>query len=134
MHRADVAVVGAGPAGMAAAVAAAEAGASVVLLDEFVRAGGQFFKRAGDAFALAPTDLSREHAAGEDLRAALAHPNIRLMSSTLVWGAFADNTLMLYRDGRSQALQARALVLATGAYDRPVAFPGWTLPGGMSAG
>ena len=134
MWRTDVAVVGAGPAGMAAAVAAADVGASVTVIDEYAGAGGQFFKRANPTFALAPQQLSREHKAGDLLRAALGHERITTWTSTLVWGAFPDNTLTILRDGRSELLQFKALVIATGAYDRPVAFPGWTLPGVVSAG
>jgi thioredoxin reductase/bacterioferritin-associated ferredoxin len=134
MLETDVAVVGAGPGGMAAALAAAEAGASATVCDEYPRPGGQFFKRAGDAFGLAPAHLGREHAHGERLRRALAAGRIRVLSDTLVWGAFAGKTLMLYREGRSEALRARAVVIASGAHDRPVPFPGWTLPGVMSAG
>ena len=129
----DVAVVGSGPAGMAAAVEAAEAGANVLLLDEYAKPGGQFFKRAGDGFSVDATRLTREHERGEALRQRLSHPRIRVLSSALVWGRFG-NELMVYREGRTEAVQARALVIATGAYDRPVAFPGWTLPGVISAG
>ena len=134
----DVAVVGAGPAGMAAAVEAAQAGASVVLLDEYARPGGQFFKRSGDGFAVGRHRLTREHERGEALRARLAHPGIRVLGRTLAWGRFGD-ALMIHREGqgeasRSEAVRSKALVIATGAYDRPVAFPGWTLPGVMSAG
>jgi thioredoxin reductase/bacterioferritin-associated ferredoxin len=134
MFEADVAVIGAGPAGMAAALAAAEAGAAVAVCDEYPRPGGQFFKRAGGEFGLAPAHLGREHEHGERLRRALADGRIRLLAETLVWGAFGEHDLMLYRENRSEALRARAVVLATGAYDRPVPFPGWTLPGVITAG
>lgn len=134
MRRADVAVVGAGPAGMAAAIAASESGAHVIVLDEYRRMGGQFFKRAAPEFKLQPSQLSPEHAAGERLRSQVASKGIEVLSDTLVWGVFDDKVLMLYGEGKSSALQARAIVIATGAYDRPVAFPGWTLPGVMTAG
>jgi thioredoxin reductase len=131
--QADVAVVGAGPGGMAAAVAAAESGASVVVLDEYGKAGGQFFKRAGDGFSVAPSRLTREHQRGEALRRRLAHPRIRVLSRALAWGRFGGN-LMVHCEGRTEGVQSKALVIATGGYDRPVAFPGWTLPGVISAG
>ena len=115
MWRTDVAVVGAGPAGMAAAVAAADVGASVTVIDEYAGAGGQFFKRANPTFAPAPQQLSREHEAGELLRAALGHERITTWTSALVWGAFPDDTLAILRDGRSELLQFKALVIATGA-------------------
>jgi D-hydroxyproline dehydrogenase subunit alpha len=129
----DVAVVGAGPAGMAAAVAAAEAGASVVVIDEYNTPGGQFFKRTGEGFSVARQRRTREHERGEALRAKLAHPRIRTLSRALAWGR-VDGALMIYHDGGSKAVDAKSLVIATGAHDRPVAFPGWTLPGVMTAG
>jgi thioredoxin reductase len=127
----DIAVVGSGPAGMAAAVESAEAGANVLLLDEYARPGGQFFKHTG--FSVDRTRLTREHDHGETLRGKLSHPRIRVQSGALVWGRF-DDVLMIHRAGRTEAVQPKALVIATGAYDRPVAFPGWTLPGVISAG
>jgi len=123
----DVAVVGSGPAGMAAAVEAAEAGASVLLLDEYAKPGGQFFKRSGDGFSVAPARLTREHQRGEALRAKLSHPRIRVLTRALVWGRFGSD-LMVYREGRSEAVQASALVIATGAYDRRSRFPAGRFP------
>ena len=131
--QAEVAIIGGGPAGMSAAVAASEYSAQVVLVDEYAHTGGQFFKRAADQFRLQSRQLSAEHRAGETLRQRVAASGVEVLSSTLVWSAFGK-TLMLYRDGKSFPLQAAAIVLATGACDRPVAFPGWTLPGVMTAG
>jgi thioredoxin reductase/bacterioferritin-associated ferredoxin len=133
MENTEVAVIGAGPAGMSAAVAAHRAGAKVVLVDEYARMGGQFYKRAAPEFHLQRSQLSAEHDAGEALRREVTACGIEVLSSTLVWAVFGK-TLMLYRNGRSLPLQAGAIVVATGAYDRPVAFPGWTLPGVMTAG
>lgn len=130
---ADVAVIGGGPAGMSAALTASECGARVVLVDEYPRPGGQFYKRAAGDFRLQSSQLSAEHAAGEALRQRVTASGIEVLGNTLVWAVFGK-TLMLYRKGRSLPLEARAIVLATGAYDRPVAFPGWTLPGVMTAG
>lgn len=131
--RADVVVVGAGPAGMSAALAAAGTGARVIVLDEYAQPGGQFFKRTGSGFAVGPKHLTREHARGELLRDRLRHPNITVLSRALVWGRF-DDRIMVAHEGRSIAIHGKALVIATGAYDRPVAFPGWTLPGVVTAG
>ena len=129
----DITVVGGGPAGMVAATAAAEAGASVVVIDEYAKPGGQFFKRTGDGFSVAPERLTREHDRGEKLREKLRHPNITVLTRALVWGRF-DDRIMVAHEGRSKAVRSRALVIATGAYDRPIAFPGWTLPGVITAG
>ncbi len=118
---------------MAAAIAGAEGGAKVVLLDEYSKPGGQFFKRAPDGFSFKPERLTREYKRGETLRDKLRHSNITVLTNALVWGRF-DDRIMVAHEGRSKAFNAKALVIATGAYDRPVAFPGWTLPGVMTAG
>lgn len=131
--QAEVAVIGGGPAGISAAVAARECGARVVLVDEYERLGGQFFKHAAGDFKLQNSQLSAEHPAGKTLRQRLAASGAEVLGGTLVWAVFGK-MLMLYRDGRSFPLEAGAIVIATGAYDRPVAFPGWTLPGVMTAG
>ena len=112
--QAEVAVIGGGPAGISAAVAASECGARVVLVDEYARLGGQFFKRATGDFRLQSSQLSAEHSGGEALRKRLAASGVEVLSSTLVWAVFGK-TLMLYRDGRSFPLEAGAIVVATGA-------------------
>jgi thioredoxin reductase len=131
--QADIAIVGGGPSGMAAAVEAAEAGASVILLDEYATLGGQFFKCTGEGFSVHHSRLTREFKRGEALRHQLTHSRIRVLTRALVWGRFGES-LMVYHDGYAKSVISKALVIATGAYDRPVAFPGWTLPGVISAG
>jgi thioredoxin reductase/bacterioferritin-associated ferredoxin len=126
----DVAVVGGGPAGMAAAVAARKSGASVVLIDEYAAPGGQIWRRRYDEVDdVAPSSLP--HAARERVRA-FAASGATLLAGTSVWGSPEPGVLLV--TGSPSRLRAKAVVLATGAYDRPVAFPGWTLPGVMTAG
>jgi thioredoxin reductase len=103
------------------------------VLDEYAKPGGQFFKRSGDEFSVGRERLTREHARGEALRSRLHHPNITVLTRALVWGRF-ENRIMVAHEGRSKTFRGKALVIATGAYDRPVAFPGWTLPGVVTAG
>ena len=137
MTNADVAVVGAGPAGLAAAVAAAEAGASVVVLDENDDVGGQIyrqppatFKKVQGAAAAQAADYRR----GATLMARARALPIRFVHAATVWGVF-DATRVAYVDpDGAHELVARRLILATGAYDRPLPFPGWTLPGVVTAG
>ena len=131
----ELAVVGAGPAGLAAAGQAAELGLlSVTLVDAFALPGGQYYKQTppelgGDA---APDESVRQLLAGVDQKA------VRLLAGTSVWGLFPeDGAYMLCLYGppdTPRRLRARTVILAPGAYDRPAPFPGWTLPGVMTAG
>jgi len=128
-----VAVVGGGPAGMAAAIAARRAGASVVLIDEYAAPGGQIWRRHyAEAAEAAPSSLPR---AARALCAELASSGTTLLAGSSVWAAPEPGLLLLTGpDGAPGRIRARTVVLATGAFDRPVAFPGWTLPGVMTAG
>ncbi len=129
-----MAVVGAGPAGLCAAIEAARAGLDVVVVDENPNAGGQIFRQLPEAFSVTGERLKKELSRGEALLGELEGLPIRVLSDTVVWGAFEDRVLELARHGRSRRLQAKALVIAAGAYDRPVPLPGWTLPGVLTVG
>lgn len=130
----EVAVVGGGPAGLSAALAARQAGAEVVLIDENAAPGGQLRKQIHKFFG------SKEHHAGrrgfriaEELAAACREHGVELWTDTLAYGIF-DHTLGIVRGGTASTLTAQAIVLATGASENALAFPGWTLPGVMGAG
>jgi NADPH-dependent 2,4-dienoyl-CoA reductase/sulfur reductase-like enzyme len=128
----DVLVVGAGAAGMLAAAHAAEAGLDVVLADERPKLGGQFYKQPAG-----PVDepaLDPQYRAGRALIDRLERSGATILSQTTVWGAFGPHELTAYAPGESLVLRPRRLVLATGAYERGVPVPGWTLPGVMTTG
>lgn len=126
----DVVVVGAGPAGLHAALAAAQAGAQVTLIDGYSRPGGQYFKPP----LVGQGGLSDHQRQGQALWQQVTAAGVRLFSETVVWGVFEDRLLGVCGPEAPFWIQAKAIVLATGAYDRPVAFPGWTLPGVITAG
>ena len=132
---ADLAIAGAGPAGVSAALTAAGRGLTVVLIDERAKAGGQYFKPLA---ALQPdTELDAQHRAGGVLRARLAASDVRHLTGTTIWHARAEGPTFefgLYDGTHASVLHARALILATGAYERPPMVPGWTLPGVMTVG
>jgi len=121
-----VVVVGAGPAGLHAASTAARCGASVLLIDAGAAAGGQYHRHP---LAEPPQQAVAKH----------WHPRIDHRPNTTVW-AIDGRRLFLCTGpadsagGRSWQVDADALVLATGAYDRALAFPGWDLPGVVTAG
>jgi thioredoxin reductase len=124
-------VIGAGPAGIMAAYSAAQAGVDVTIIDENQLPGGQYYRQAPPQIKL-PSSL--QHAEAGDFYARLDHPKIRILSNRVVWGVFENNTLAIADQTSTSLLPVDKVVLATGAYERPLAFPGWTLPGVMGAG
>jgi NADPH-dependent 2,4-dienoyl-CoA reductase/sulfur reductase-like enzyme len=138
----ELAVVGAGPAGLAAAAQAVDLGLAVTLVDAFDLPGGQYYKQTPPT--LGETAAPDGHA--RQLLGAVEGDAVRLLAGTAVWGLFPETgpersrmddgfLLSLYGPpGTSRRLRARTVILAPGAYDRPVPFPGWTLPGVMTAG
>lgn len=131
---AEIAVIGAGPAGLAAAGLAAEAGADVVLLDEQPEAGGQIYRAIGSVPAARAEMLGPDFRAGAALLPALALPGLRHVPGATVWDVSPDREISFSVAGAAHRLRARQAIVATGATERPVPFPGWTLPGVMTAG
>ena len=137
MKACDFVIIGGGPGGVSAAVKAAQAGVNVTLLDENQRLGGQCFRQFENGFNVTdPEALGPDYAEGQGLLHQFnsMQDKIRYLNNTLVWGIFEDRTLALARNGTSSSLGFKHLLVATGAYDRPVPFPGWTLPGVFTAG
>jgi glycine/D-amino acid oxidase-like deaminating enzyme len=128
----DLLVVGGGPAGLAGAIAAAEAGAAVVLLDERAALGGQYLKPLAPSHQDAAPDAQAQ--AGDALRARARAAGVTLLTDAAVWGAFAPDEMAALVGGRPMLFHPRQLLLATGAHEAPVAIPGWTLPGVMTVG
>jgi NADPH-dependent 2,4-dienoyl-CoA reductase/sulfur reductase-like enzyme len=141
----NVVVVGAGPAGLAAARAAADAGALVTLLDAADGLGGQYWRHLPDDRPAGREGVLHHKWAtfGELSDALRAHPAVTVLPLAQVWslerldGGIRLNVLLGEPDGAGRAARAfepDALVLATGAHDRTLPFPGWQLPGVYSAG
>jgi NADPH-dependent 2,4-dienoyl-CoA reductase/sulfur reductase-like enzyme len=130
----DVVVIGAGAAGMSAAVAMAAKGLKVMLLDEQGSPGGQIYR----GITLAPLArrdlLGPDYAHGNELAVALAASDVQYEKGAAVWQVTREHQVSYLRDGRLQTVDARAVLLATGAMERPFPIPGWTLPGVMTAG
>jgi len=130
-------IVGAGPAGMAAAIEAVRAGARVTVLDENPHPGGQIFRQLGSGFTVtAPRALGRDFQRGQALVAEYASlaSGMEHLGESLVWGLFPEREVAFLRHEESHIIRYDQLIIALGAYDRPVPFPGWTLPGVLTAG
>lgn len=136
----DLIVVGAGPAGLSAALTAAEHGLHVVVVDEQHDVGGQIFRQPPQTFRSPPSSAFKSYAFGEPLlERARRSKAIEWRLGRAAWGVFQPPgggrvRLAISQADDTELLEGRSLLIATGAYDLPVAFPGWTLPGVMSAG
>ncbi|MEU8263049.1 NAD(P)/FAD-dependent oxidoreductase [Micromonospora sp. NPDC048999] len=146
----DVAVVGAGPAGLAAALAAADSGAMVALIDAGIRPGGQYWRSpAPGAGRFTPDTLHHSWRRFVDTNKRLddlaGQQKVQRLAEHHVWSVERIDDgwaihCLVGPEPRQQAgrppvtIQARRLILATGAYDRQLPFPGWDLPGVMTAG
>ncbi|NTG51238.1 FAD-dependent oxidoreductase [Agrobacterium rhizogenes] len=133
----DVLVVGAGPAGLAAAEVAAAAGASVTLVDERAIAGGQYFKQPSTSKAALRLGDDEQARSGADLIRRARAAGVSMIGGTLVWGAENEEgspRIACYGPQGAFYCKPRMIVIATGAYERPPAVPGWTRPGVMTAG
>jgi glycine/D-amino acid oxidase-like deaminating enzyme len=128
----DVLVVGAGPAGLSAAVAAAEAGASVLVLDERSATGGQYAKPLAESHA--DTAPDRQFRLGTLLRDQALAAGAQIETEATAWGGFAADEIAALVGGRAVTFRPRRLVLAPGAHERPAPLAGWTLPGVMTTG
>ena len=131
----DVLVVGAGPAGLAAAEASAARGLSVVVLDERPKAGGQYFKQPTEGCAARRGRAAdRQARSGRALIDRAEAAGAFIVNEAMVWGADPPRTLYAHIQGSSVVFNPKQLILATGAYERAVPFPGWTEPGVMTTG
>jgi NADPH-dependent 2,4-dienoyl-CoA reductase/sulfur reductase-like enzyme len=130
----DLAIVGAGPAGLAAATVAATNSTRVAVFDEQVEPGGQIFR----AIERVPPDraelLGPDYRAGRELVAAFRASGADYFPATQVWSLNPRLELGLLHAGQARMLAARRVLIANGAQERPIPFPGWTLPGVMYAG
>lgn len=130
----ELAIVGAGPAGMAAAVTAAEAGLRPVLLDEQPGPGGQIYRAVERTPVTDPAVLGQDYWYGRDLAEALRRADVDYRPGALVWHITRDREISVLQGQHAATLHAQRVILATGAQERAFPIPGWDLPGVMGAG
>ncbi len=135
MKRYDVIVVGAGPAGLSAAIEAAKRGLRVIVFDENARPGGQLFKQIHKFFG------SKEHKAkirgfkiGEDLLKEAQTAGVEVVLNAVVLGLYLDKEVVVSHGDEVTHYKGDAIIVATGASENMITFDGWTLPGVIGAG
>lgn len=145
-ERPRLAVIGAGPAGLAATLAAAARGVHVTLIDSATEAGGQFYRQPAPEFgARRPQALHHRWRTWERLRDGLdSHVQaraVRHLTDHHVWfvegrgaAGFTVHALLGPEQEEPAEVRADAVLLATGGYEKVLPFPGWTLPGVVTAG
>lgn len=133
----EILVVGAGPAGLSAAIEAAKCGAEVLVVDENSKPGGQLFKQIHKFFG------SRRHKAGvrgidigTELLAEVQELGVEVMLNTVAYGIYPDDegVALAVNGEEGMIVHPKKVLMATGASENPLAFPGWTLPGVVGAG
>ncbi|MBI2738549.1 MAG: FAD-dependent oxidoreductase [Rhodospirillales bacterium] len=130
----DVLVVGAGPAGLSAARSLAVAGANVVVLDERLHPGGQFFKPLAPSHQAEISTLDSQFRDGAVMMQSTLRAGARIVNEATVWAAFSPHEVAAIVAGRSTLYRPKRVVLATGAYEQSPTIFGWTLPGVMTVG
>lgn len=137
MKQTELIVIGAGPGGIQAAITAAELGLEVTLIDSQPSVGGQYFKQIPKEFYIRDSSYHQKQAS--QLFKKLENSTVKILDKTLVWGIFHNpktNLWQLTLQGENcpTRIEAPFIVIATGAYDRSIPFPGWDLPGVITAG
>lgn len=135
MIKTDIAIIGAGPAGLAAAIESAKTGAKVILIDENAQPGGQLFKQIHKFFG------SKEHYAkirGIDIGQKLCNEakdlGVHLMLNTVAFAIYDDKIIAGMTLNGMMLIKTKCIILALGANENTLAFKGWTKPGVIGAG
>jgi len=130
-------IVGAGPAGMSAAIALAKIGVQPTIIDENAETGGQIYRQPPSSCSNSQSTVATAQArAGLQLRERFQQlaDKIEFRRNTKVWGVFQGRRLAVTTSDGWEMIEPERLVLATGAYEFVPPFPGWTIPGVLTPG
>ena len=133
MSEMDLLILGAGPAGMSAAVTARRHGLSVTVIDDQPAPGGQIW-RAVEMARSRDDILGPSYVEGRAVAEAFRGSGALYEPGTALWRIEPGYRASVSRDGKARMIEAKAIILASGAQERPVPFPGWTLPGVLTVG
>lgn len=133
MSRYDLLVIGAGPAGMAAAMTVQRHGLRVMVLDDQPAPGGQIW-RSIETSGQRDDILGPAYTEGRSIAREFRASGASYLSGAQVWRIDPGFRIYVSVDHQAQVLEANAVVFATGAQERPIPFPGWTLPGVLTIG
>jgi thioredoxin reductase/bacterioferritin-associated ferredoxin len=126
----DLLILGGGAGGLSAAITARRCGLSVLLVEERPKLGGQYYKQT----ALDAPALDAQQSEGAALAAQAEASGATILRGAELWGAFALDRLAIFDGRRTRLVAPGAVIVASGAYERPHPVPGWTLPGVMTTG
>ncbi|MFW2368505.1 MAG: FAD-dependent oxidoreductase [Desulforhopalus sp.] len=130
----DAIVIGTGPAGLTASSCLAEMGLKVLTLDEQNRIGGQIYRNIEHSSKDNLDKMGPEYRRGLDLAKRFRESGADYLGNSSVWNVESKGRVCYSREGSSHRVTANYIIVATGAMERPMPIPGWTLPGVMGAG
>lgn len=130
----DLLVIGAGPAGMAAAQSAAAHGVDVILVDDQAAPGGQVYRNVDADSRPSAAILGQDYDFGRPLVRAFRHAPLDYRAGAAVWYLDSGSRVGILQHGKPHVVEAQYIVVASGAQERPLPIPNWQLPGVMTAG
>ena len=134
MEHHELIVIGGGPAGLAAATTAAQAGIECLLVDEQATPGGQVYRSVQTISEQRAKLLGPDFQCGRELVLKFNASDAKYLPGTALWNLSGNREIGILREGHASLVRAERVIIASGAMERPVPFPGWTLPGVMTAG